>query len=311
MQHLLEAAYIGIASPDPARIATYLQDVVGLMPGEPTAGGARTFRADAKAQRVFVHEGAHPGASCIGFEAVDAQAYAATVQRLRAAGVALTPATAAEKAERRVADMVGMQAPWGVRVELVLGLAQAAAPFSSAAFPNGIVTQDQGFGHFVFGIGSDATYDAACRFAIDGLGLRLSDTLRMPIPEGEMRVSFLHCNARHHSLALARVPLPPGLPAVLHHVNFEVSSVRDVGTAFERALRHGTPIANTIGQHANDRMISFYSMGPDGWQVEVGATGRTVDAHWSDVQEYDRISDWGHQPPQVLAELQGAAHGRA
>ena len=79
--------------------------------------------------------------------------------------------------------------------------------------------------------------------------------------------------------------------------------MRDVGTAFERALASGTPIANTIGQHANDRMISFYSVSPDGWQVEIGATGRVVDENWQGGMEYARISDWGHQPPQVLAEM--------
>ena len=85
------------------------------------------------------------------------------------------------------------------------------------------------------------------------------------------------------------------------------AGIRDVGTAYERALRAGTPIANTIGQHANDRMISFYSVSPDGWQVEIGATGRTVDENWKEVVEYDRISDWGHQPLQVLTEMLSSA----
>ena len=307
MKHLISTAYIGITSPDPERIARYLKDVVGLMPGQPTAGGALTFRVDDKAQRVFVHQGSKADASCIGFEAVDGQAYAATVERLRASGVALTQGSAGEIAERRVHDMVSMRAPWGVRVELVLGLAPAATPFTSASFPHGIVTQGQGFGHFVFAVGSDEIYAQSCRFAIDGLGLRLSDTLRMPMGGWDMRVSFLHCNARHHSLALAQVPIPEGAQS-LHHINFEVQAVRDVGTAFERALKAGVPITNTIGQQANDRMISFYCASPDGWQVEIGATGRQVDDNWNDVREYDRISDWGHQPLQVLAEMQKASH---
>ena len=303
MQHQLEAAYIGLESPQPQAIGQYLTDVVGLMPAVAGEDGARAFRADAKAYRVQVHEGPRMGAAYIGFEAVDAAAFATTVARLRATGFPVTQGSAEQIAARGVADLVSVPAPWGVQVELVHGLAKADTPFHSDAFPNGIVTQDQGFGHFVFLTSTEQAYAEARRFAIEGLGLRQSDTLNMPIgPDVSLRVTFLHCNARHHSLALGCAPMPEGAPS-LHHINFEVATVRDVGTAFERALRAGTPIANTMGQHANDRMISFYSVSPDGWQIEIGATGKVVDDNWNGDTEYDRISDWGHQPPQVLAEM--------
>jgi hypothetical protein len=93
------------------------------------------------------------------------------------------------------------------------------------------------------------------------------------------------------------------LPQRLHHINFEVSSVTDVGQAFERALQGRTPIARTIGQHDNDGMVSFYSLSPDRWQVEIGATGKVVNEGWTGAREYDRISAWGHQPPQVLGQM--------
>ncbi len=201
--------------------------------------------------------------------------------------------------------LVRCDTPWGVPLEVVLGLEAAEAPFASAAFPNGVVTQGQGFGHFVFAVNSQADYEASRVLAMAGLGMGLSDWLRLPLPGGaEMHVSFFHCNPRHHSLAIAWVPAPE-LPRRLHHINFEVGQVVDVGMAYERALKAGTPIANTLGQHANDRMVSFYSVSPDGWQVEIGATGRVVHEGWADAREYDRISEWGHQPPQVLGTLLG------
>jgi 2,3-dihydroxybiphenyl 1,2-dioxygenase len=204
-----------------------------------------------------------------------------------------------------VQTLVRCDTPWGVPLELVLGLQDARQPFARAAFPNGLVTQGQGFGHFVFAVNDKADYEAARHLAQQGLGMGLSDWLRMPLgPGAEMHVSFFHCNPRHHSLAIALVPAP-ALPQRLHHINFEVGQVVDVGVAYERALKSGTPIANTIGQHANDRMVSFYSFSPDGWQVEIGATGKVVHEGWTGQQEYDRISEWGHQPPQVLAQLLG------
>ena len=71
-----------------------------------------------------------------------------------------------------------------------------------------------------------------------------------------MNVCFFHCNARHHSVAIANVPIPE-VAKKLHHSNFEVSRVAAVGAAYERALAAGTPIANMIGQHENDGMVSF------------------------------------------------------
>jgi 2,3-dihydroxybiphenyl 1,2-dioxygenase len=300
----LATAYIVIDSKAPAAIGKYLGEIVGLMPGEPTPQGASTWRLDGKAQRLVLQQGTTNDASCIGFEATSRAAFDGVLARLRSLGLQPQPGTAAQNAERRVAELVRVPSPWGVDVEIVLGLQDATTPFASAAFPDGFVTQDQGFGHFVFAVAGDDNYAASSRFAIDGLGLKLSDWLRMPMGPVELKVSFFHANARHHSLAVAQIPVPAVLQK-LHHVNFEVGKVATAGLAYERALAAGTPLANTIGQHENDGMVSFYSIGPDGWQVEIGATGRQVTDDWNDVREYNRISLWGHQPPAVLAQMQG------
>ncbi|MES2361575.1 MAG: VOC family protein [Pseudomonadota bacterium] len=300
----IESAYIVLESSNPAAINTYLGEVVGLMPGQPTPGGASTWRADGKAQRLVLAQGPSNDAACIGFEVASREALDAAVSRLRTLGLEPVPGTAAQNKERRVAEMFRVPAPWGVEVELVLGLENAAAPFASAVYPNGFVTGTQGFGHFVFGVAGADVYEASRKFAMEGLGLKLSDYLRLPMGPVELNVSFFHCNARHHSLAIAQIPAPE-VPQKLHHINFEVKQVADVGAAYERALAAGTPLANMLGQHENDGMVSFYSIGPDGWQVEVGATGRQIGDNWNDVREYNRISIWGHQPPAVFAQMQG------
>jgi 2,3-dihydroxybiphenyl 1,2-dioxygenase len=302
----LETAYIGIDCTQPAAVATYLQDVVGLMPGEPREGTASTWRADRKGMRLWLQSAERDDAACIGFAASNVDVYQRAVARLQKADVGCTPLTAAQKTLRGVKDGVSMNTPWGVPLELVHGQADANTPFASASYPDGLVTKGQGFGHFVFIVGTAEDYEASRRFAIDGLGLKLTDWLRMPIGgEAEMHVSFFHCNPRHHSLAIGFVPMP-AVPKRLHHINFEVTQVAAVGMAYERALRASTPLANTLGQHANDGMVSFYSLSPGGWAVEIGATGRIVTEDWADVREYDRISDWGHQPPDVLKQMLSA-----
>ncbi len=300
----IESAYIILESRNPAAVNNYLGDVVGLMPGEPTPAGAFTWRVDGTAQRVVLTQGAANDATCIGFEAASRAAFDGVVSRLRKLGLDPVPGTDVQNRERRVAEMVRVPAPWGVVVEVVLGLENASVPFASAVYPKGFVTQNQGFGHFVFGVAGADVYDASRKFALEGLGLKLSDYLRMPMGPVELNVSFFHCNARHHSLAIAQIPAPE-VAQKLHHINFEVQQVADVGAAYERALATGTPLANMLGQHENDGMVSFYSISPDGWQVEVGATGRQITDNWDDVREYQRISIWGHQPPAVFAHMQG------
>jgi 2,3-dihydroxybiphenyl 1,2-dioxygenase len=303
----LETAYIGLESPDPARVSAYLTEVVGLMPGEPLADGSLAWRADGKAHRVFMRQGARADALCTGFEAREERAFDRICKTLRDSGVKPEQADTATLRARRVRALVRCDTPWRVPLELVLALEEAQQPFASAGFPNGLVTQGQGFGHFVFAVNNEPDYEAARHFALQGLGMGLSDWLRMPLgPDAEMHVSFFHCNPRHHSLAIALVPAA-SLPQRLHHINFEVGQVVDVGTAYERALKSGARIASTLGQHANDRMVSFYSFSPDGWRVEIGATGKVVHEGWTGQQEYDRISEWGHQPPQVLGQMLSAS----
>ena len=302
----IESAYIVLESSNPVAVNKYFGDVIGLMPGEPTATGAFTWRADGKAQRVVLTEGPANDATTIGFEVSSQAAFDATLARLHKLGLTPVPETSAQNKERRVAQMVKVPSPWGVDVEVVLGLENASTAFASPVYPNGFVTKDQGFGHFVFALAGADVYAASCKFALEGLGLKLSDYLRLPMGPVELNVSFFHCNARHHSLALAQIPAPE-VAQKLHHINFEVRQVGDVGAAYDRALAAGTPLANMLGQHENDGMVSFYSVSPDGWQVEVGATGRQISDHWDDVREYNRISIWGHQPPAVFAQLQGLA----
>ena len=302
----LETAYIGIDCTDPTAVAGYLEEVVGLMPGDAREGAASTWRADGKATRLWLQKAECDDAACIGFTASNADTYQAAIKRLKTIDVDCAPMSAALKTLRGVQDGVSMSTPWGVPLELVHGLADAATPFASASYPDGFVTQEQGFGHFVFIVGSAEDYEASRRFAIEGLGLKLTDFLKMPVGPGvEMNVSFFHCNPRHHSLAIGFIPMP-AVPKCLHHIMFEVAQVTAVGMAYERAIKAHTPLANTLGQHANDGMVSFYSVSPGGWQVEIGATGRTVTENWADVREYDRISDWGHQPPEVLTQMLAA-----
>jgi 2,3-dihydroxybiphenyl 1,2-dioxygenase len=292
MQHEIELAYIGIEVPEPPALTSFFCDVIGLEPGDPTDEGAITWRNDDKAHRVILQRGPANDAAFLGFEAVDEDAFETVVARLTTAGHDVAEGTDTDLRARRVKRLVRAATPWGVPVELVLALEDASAPFVSPRMPSGFFTDGVGFGHAVF---ATTAFDASHAFLVDGLGLRQSDWLEMEIAEGiELEVRFYHCNARHHTVALAKAPF--AMPQTLHHVMFETNERDDVGAAFDRVWGSDLVIANGLGRHPNDGMFSFYVVSPAGFQVEVGHGARTITDPWTDNRRYDRISKWGHQP---------------
>ena len=281
----IELAYVGIEVPEPASLDAFFSEVIGLVPG----GASHTWRDDGKAQRVIIQQGSANDVAFVGFEATDDAAFDRSVARLEAAGFETADADAAARDVRR---LVRTMAPWGVPVEIVLGLADAPTPFVSTLVPGGFLTEGVGFGHAVF---ATSNFDESHRFLIEGLGLCQSDWLETELAPGiDLEVRFYHCNARHHTIALAKAPFE--LPQKLHHLMFETNERDDVGAAFDRAWATELGIPNGLGRHDNDGMFSFYVQSPAGFQVEIGHGAKVVGAGWEGNRRYDRISAWGHQP---------------
>ncbi len=291
MNHHLELGYLVLEVPEPESLTPVFADVVGLMPGDPAAPGVISWRNDDRVHRLIVETGSKNDAVAVGFEAVDAEAFDRTLEHLDAAGYGvIEDVNGAE--HRRVGRLARTTTPFGVDVEVVLGLASADTPFSSELVPGAFLTRDVGFGHVVL---ATIAFDESVAFLTDGLGLEQSDWLEMEIAPGiNLEVRFFHCNERHHTVALARAPFE--LPQVLHHVMFETNTRDDVGAAFDRLWASGLGIPNGLGRHDNDGMFSFYLQTPAGFQVEVGHGARVITDDWNDNRRYDAISAWGHQP---------------
>jgi len=197
---------------------------------------------------------------------------------------------AADPAPRGAARRYLLHDPAGVPVELVSGLARAAAPFRSERVPGGFVADERGLGHVVL-----TTNDkAASRAFYERLGFKLSDHIVCEVFGFPVDLSFFHCNARHHSLAFGGP-----LEKRLHHFMVEVADVDQVGRAYDRAIAGGTRIMQTLGRHPNDRMLSFYARTPSRFELELGWGGREVDDATWEPTTYDHISEWGHHPPQI------------
>ena len=120
--------------------------------------------------------------------------------------------------------------------------------------------------------------EAATDFYVRRLGFRHSDDI-----EAGLKVRFLHCNPRHHTVALVAVPGHRGV----HHVMLEVDQLDDVGLAYDRENAAGLPIAMTLGNGLlmqTELGFNPYKLGLVGSSdTQVGAGSFDEDDYWSKV----------------------------
>jgi 2,3-dihydroxybiphenyl 1,2-dioxygenase len=268
----------------------FLTDVIGAERGAVLAGSLVPYRIDERAARVLLREGPAEDLVALGFETPNEQLLEAVAAHAREAGHHVEPATSQEAGARGVSTIVRTVEPGGVAVELFCGPIEAETPFRMQVAKNGFVTGDQGLGHLALRA-NDVPKTRA--FFEQVLNFGLSDHIRCTLPGNfKVDVTFLHVNARHHTVALGS-----GLPKHLHHFMLQMQSLDDVGAALDRAFANDVRVVQGLGRHPNDQMVSFYCVTPSGFECEIGWGGRTVDDSTWEPTTYDRISDWGHQSP--------------
>lgn len=260
-------------------------DLLGAQVARHTADEVR-LRTDERAWRIAVEAGpaAGPGSLvALGFEVESSAALSELAESLRARGVEVRVDDELAR-HRQVRSLIVFSDGDGHQLEAYFGQEIDHSPFVS---PRGVdfVTGELGVGHaFLF---SDAPARVV-EFFTELLGFRLSDTIDLGIAEGV----FLHCNPRHHSVAVASIP---GVPLGLGHLMVEVGSLAAVGLALDIATERGDEIQMSMGQHTNDRMTSFYVTTPSGFQIEYGWNGLLIDdADWT-VGHHMAPSTWGHK----------------
>jgi biphenyl-2,3-diol 1,2-dioxygenase len=282
--------YIGIGVSAPEKWAEFA-DLLGLMPGAPGPDGSIRYRMDDQAWRIALHPDDHSD-DCLyaGFDCGTRARFEAVLARIALAGIAAT--RDADLAQvRGVMELARLVDPDGVPLELYYGpRVVPEQPFRSPQPLSGFMTGANGLGHMIVNASDPA---ASTAFYVEVLGLSLSDRILFEAAPGVViPLVFLHCNQRHHSIAIA--PKMPGSKRV-HHLMLEVPGINDVGLALDRITAAGLEISATLGRHSNDHMISFYVRTPSGFEVEYGCAGLAVDrATWT-VSDHASISIWGHR----------------
>ncbi|MFE2180312.1 hypothetical protein [Streptomyces sp. NPDC059455] len=91
------------------------------------------------------------------------------------------------------------------------------------------------------------------------------------------------------------LPLDP-IRTRVQHLNIQAATLDDVARSYQRVHELGFDMALSIGQHTNDKELSYYARTPSGFEWEVGWNPIVIDETSWEPTTYQGISDWGHLP---------------
>ena len=279
---------------------------------EPAGDGGLVLRVDDRARRIVVRPGPAEDVVAIGWQLDDAATLGLALQRLRGLDIDVERIGDAEAAQRGIAAGWRCRGPKGTPIEL---FAQDQALLTNAPLAmraSGCVTGAGGLGHMAI---TTREPEAMERFWREAFDARVSDRIEDRLSGVTMDFTFLRLNERHHSVAIActrGLRINP-MRTSIHHLNVQVASFDDVVNGYRQCRALGYPIASAIGQHPNDRELSFYVQSPSDFEIELGWNPLVVD----DVAErtwtpgaYRGISLWGHFPENQSLGLKAGQFAR-
>jgi 2,3-dihydroxy-p-cumate/2,3-dihydroxybenzoate 3,4-dioxygenase len=259
-----EIMQVGVGVPDREKFEGFVRELLGFAVFKSPDGRISYVRTDQYQHRITASTAPEPVLRYVGFDVGGAQQLAAWESKLTAASIACRHGTPAQCAERQVSDFIEFKDPDGHALALAHGF-----EFDQTAVR---YTRDLNvlrLGHVLLTVkDTQRSHD----FYTGILGFRLSDWVYI---DDNIRLCFLRCNERHHSLAFA--PCMPGKPPRLQHAMFEVESLDDVMRSYHFLRIHKAPIGMGPGRHPNCQTVHVYAQTPGGFAVEFGWGHRRLD----------------------------------
>ncbi|MCC4596990.1 VOC family protein [Xanthomonas campestris pv. phormiicola] len=279
--------YVGFTTRNIEGWKTFAPQVLGLQVAQELEDGTLVLRADQHRRRIVLHPGDTDAVAYLGWECRNPEDLDNVRKALRAAHVPFEEASVAAAEASAVKAMIRFRDADGLWIEAYFGpTLMVHDPFVSPVGARPFVMSEQGLGHVVM---ATSRYREQIAFYQDVLSFRITDYLEISGLNRE--AVFLRVNHRHHSLALIDMPPAHGN---FHHLLLEMSSLDEVGFAYQRAKAAGAHIVIDLGRHVNDNMLSFYVTTPSGWAVEIGWGGIQIDDETWHVTHYPTNSSWGH-----------------
>jgi len=288
MPAVTKLSYLGFNVVDFSQWNTILFDILGLEARKDSHKGKIQLRMDSQHHRFTFFESDHNSTAYIGWEVDNIDQFNELYQHLQNKGIGVELASESDKEDRQVLELMKFRGPDNVAMEVCFAPFKDNQPYEpSCTRFGGFVTGDQGLGHILY---CHSDMKEALAFYRDVLGMRISDYIHWD----EARATFLHCNPRHHTLAICNPCFGTGA-GELNHFMVQAENIDDVGQAYDRVAALDVPLVLTLGKHTNDKMTSFYMITPSGFAIEYGYGGAEIHnyAEW-EVALYNAPKIWGH-----------------
>lgn len=286
------------------------RDAVGMHLDEALPGVMR-FRLDDNECRFLLQRGPAEDVTALGWELDDHATFETIEARIAGHGVPLTHGSADDAALRGVERFVRFPGPNGLNQEMYVNAHRSTQPLQLAA-SGGFVTGADGMGHVAIASKKPQQMRGYYNTVFDA---RLSDYIDETINGLKFKIRFLRVNERHHTIAIASANLFPLNPirTRIQHCNVQVAEINDMTLAYQRVKQLGFDMTLSMGQHTNDRELSFYAMTPSGFEWEIGWNPIVVDESTWEPTTHRGISIWGHTPEgqtivDIFERFKNAAH---
>ncbi len=282
-----ELGYIGIDTANVDGWTNFLKEVTGMEVSDKDEDGKVYFRMDERQYRFILQPSDHDDAAYFGLLVQNEDELDAIASQVEEAGITVTPGTAEDIEARHALGLIKFRDPSGFPLEVYYGAARARTPYHPTRASSGFKAENMGLGH---GVIHYPGIREGVKFYRDVLGFRISDVGGVG--------AFMHCNPRHHSLAMFE--MRPGMTTRMNHFMVQYNELDDVGLAFDVAQQRGDKFQTLIGRHPNDQNISFYIFNPSGWHTECAWGARNVDDTVWQSETYETPRDnlasmgWNH-----------------
>ncbi len=244
--------YVELNVSDIEKSRKFYEDIVGLEFVGKRSDGAVMFRCDDEDSRsVILHQKQPAGFKSVGWQLENGSQFELLHRRLREANVPYEELGPAQCDLRQATRVTRTMEPHS-RAALEFFTTDARRPDKPFATTH---TKIQRLGHVVWSVPKEAESIAFFR---DVLNFRESDSI------GEI-MTFMRPfpSPFHHGIGVGKGP-----KGVIHHLNFMVSEIDDIGKAQNRMKKHDVPIVFGPGRHPASTSVFFYFLEPDGMTLE-------------------------------------------
>ena len=228
---IAQLGYLGVGVKDVSAWKEFATEILGLSVAEELDDGTLYLRQDEYHHRFVIEPTGEDDVKYAGWMVPTLNALEEVRARVEAEGIEVEEASPEECAYKKVAKMITFKDPDGVRLEVFYGLDVVVnAPFHSPRAITGFHAGELGLGHVLLAV---KDVDVTERFYRDVLGFRVSDTsITGQGTAAERKLTFLHVNPRHHSLAMGAIPEPRHL----NHWMMQLNTLDDVGELNPRVV---------------------------------------------------------------------------